>query len=176
MAPEDFVEFKKVADNLKIIVEFDGIGINEVTMSQDQLDVSSTNDLTDDWMEVMESNPSMSSLKPRNSSKGSLKHAITMTAPESKKMKFGHKNDSTSKNQLPLPMKRSLALPNSGIVKSCVYCDRNLREKDRNYHQKYCMKNPNRIVSDCSICLKKCELPSKLRMHMVKSHPGHFKI
>lgn len=52
----------------------------------------------------------------------------------------------------------------------CVYCDHNIREKDRNYHQKFCWKNPSRVESNCNLCHRKYEYPAVLKRHMQKAH------
>lgn len=53
----------------------------------------------------------------------------------------------------------------------CPFCNKKFKTmKHRNEHVKYCLDNPNRIVSKCSLCRKSVCDPYYLRKHMKNVH------
>lgn len=198
LSPEEVDEFKKVAESMKINVAFNvepepSIESHQEKMSQDLMTgVSSTNakdeemnSLTEgddsmepsyeDLMEPLESSAPMTlsiasvkslSSHPQKHSPDSIKNG-----PPLKRIKI--KQESCSPIKIRIPTKRTIPAtkPDISISGQCIYCDSSIREKDRNYHQKFCWNNNSRVVSDCPICPKKFQFPPKLRQHIAKAHP-----
>jgi hypothetical protein len=113
-------------------------------------------------------NISISSVRTMNSDPVPLRNS-TMKSSGSKSLM----QPPTKKPKIKVEQIKTEASRNSKVVRAsdglnCKYCDRKLRFKDQNYHQRYCWKNPNRIVSDCEVCNKKFEVPSTLKLHMQK--------
>lgn len=168
LAPENVTEFKRVAQSLQIVVKFN-IEDPEIDdtlprqMSQDMLADSSTiehemsleEDEVVDYECKMErsddSQPgltiasvtSLNSISPTDTAGAKLK-------PQSRRIRVGYTYKSATI--------------------SCVYCDKEIRERDKNSHQKFCWSNPKRIVSDCTLCSKQFTVPSKLRLHIERQH------
>lgn len=202
LLPEDVKEFKKVAENLQIKVEFK-LPVDEIVlsslpemMSQDTLaDVSSTNDhtmhtmdsydsMTRSYEDLMESTSGITPLAISIASVKSLSKKLENSSTARAKIGPAPKKIKLKEDESPqLKRKKSfkLKIPGSKVARitskvvdyvrvACVYCDREYREKDRNYHQKFCWNNPNRVVSDCSECDRKYEFPGKLKQHIISRH------
>jgi BTB/POZ domain len=177
---EDVAGFKEVAKELQIKVEFEEPSLED--MSQDLLTEVSTTEQDENMSssysdETMEENLMME-----------LSVASTVKSGTGRKLE---NNDEHKTGPPPKKLKRVVSgiSPTSTVLTSkkapdttsssgkpkknsqCSYCDRTMRERDRNYHQKFCWKNANRIASDCSYCPKAFSVPGKLRLHMNSTHP-----
>lgn len=189
LATEDVEEFKRVASSMEIKVSFnDEHGQTsdhneELMMSQETIDdgempFEEEEDDTmqpsyEDIMGIPESSLTISSVE--SLSRGPKRLGRTLSElkeePLMKKTKTSQEPDNRMMLLTRKPAK-TLHIPVVPANGQCVYCDKPVREKDRNYHQKFCWKNLNRITSNCSICARKFEFPSKLRLHFKTSHPG----
>lgn len=167
---EDVTNFKDVAQNLQVEVEFDD---SIDPMSEDLLHEVSTPDhnmslYSDDTM-------------GRKSFEDMMEYSVSST----QRSVIGRKlenDDAHKKGPAPKKVKRSSpVIPAAVQVKKqqsesnknspCMFCDRLMRERDRKYHQRFCWQNANRISSDCAYCDKRFQIPGKLRLHMTTVHP-----
>lgn len=175
LPPDDIEEFKKLAESLEINV---GASLQEKVgadvpdpeplphmMSQDlQANVSST---IDDSMSFG-SDETMGHVIPPSSTRQ------TLSIKSVKSLCTEEREPTAGKQPLRSVRAKSDAATRLAFLNStvkCVYCDGKIREKDRNYHHKFCWKNPNRVQSNCKECKKKFDVPSKLRQHISRSHP-----
>lgn len=194
LEPEDIDEFREAAKSLQIKVEFDVTDAEMLSQNTTkEFEVSSSSTLAmscsradmsigtnyNDSMDAFEKPPlmisSISSLKTTTNGVGKrlmsdaarLKKADQ--GPLLKKLKL---KPPSPKRRRPGQIKLSMPAKRVEIIAYCVHCNRRMRERDRTYHEKYCWDNLNRIESNCILCDRKFDVPSKLRKHNSEYHPG----
>ena len=169
LSREDVKEFRKVANNLKIELKqklpatqplsddtitekmSTSVMADFSTSSQDML-YSDDGAMDPSYEELMEASTIPFSI-------ASVKSTNQDNEPPSKKSKTLDPSD----EKVNSARKRTMG--------KCRFCDRELQKRDQNYHQKHCWKNANRFPSDCGICQKSFEMPSRLTVHMKRHHP-----
>jgi hypothetical protein len=174
---EDVKGFKEVAKILQIKVEFLNEEVEEEEdMSQDLL--TEVREIPDEDMHSTFSDHSMD--LPSSDDMEIIAESTRkfVAARRFENVDDAHKKGPPTKKIKSSPSEPKPAifvLPQSksknSILNPCTFCVRQMKEKDRKYHQKFCWQNPQRIVSDCKHCDRKFQTPSKLKVHMNLHHP-----
>lgn len=156
---EDVAEFKEAAKSLQFNIEFEEPFVQD--MSQDLLTQVTAND------QDMNSQYSDDTIEPASFEDMEYSAILTQKAGNGRELE---NIDNIVKG--PSAKRRKREVSCTVTKKSqCNFCHRLMRERDRNYHQKFCWKNVDRIKSNCALCPKKFLVPGKLKMHMNHSHP-----